>query len=228
MAREEILVVEDEEDILELLNYNLSKEGYSVRLANCGEDALEKIKEKAPDLILLDLMLPGIDGLEVCRQLKRDPQLQRIPVIMLTAKTEDIDIVTGLEVGADDYLTKPFGTRVLVARIRTVLRRQTEKEPTAKEIIKINDIAINQERHQVEVEGKTVNLTLSEFRLLLLLARRPGIVFSRYQIQESLHGDTHLTTDRSVDVQVVGLRKKLGKAGKHIETVRGVGYRLRD
>ncbi len=230
MDKYDILVVEDEEDIQELLRYALGREGYNVRSAYTGEEALSAVSEKTPDLILLDLMLPGMDGLEVCRRIKGDPSTQSVPIVMLTAKAEDVDIVTGLEVGADDYVTKPFGTRVLIARIRAVLRRKG-RQPSSRghsKILKIHDIVIDTDRHEVTVSGRQIKLTYTEFKLLHFLAKRPGVVFSRNQILHALHGDAGVTTDRSVDVQVVGLRRKLGAAGKYIETVRGVGYRFRD
>ncbi len=228
MAKEHILIVEDEEDILELVKYNLSKEGYSVTGAISGEDALKSIEAKRHDLILLDLMLPGIDGLEICRRLRRSPHTQDIPIIMVTAKGEDSDIVTGLELGADDYITKPFSPKVLIARIRAVLRRKKIEPVDETSTINIHELVIHSGRHEVLVSGKRVDLTATEFRLLHFLARRPGWVFTRYQIVDALHGEEYPVTDRSVDVQCVGLRKKLGQAGKYIETVRGVGYRFRE
>lgn len=228
MAKEKILVIEDEEDIQELLAYNLSREGYQVLPAVNGEEGLRLAKNKLPDLILLDLMLPGMDGLEICRQLKKEPKTQSIPVLMLTAKSGEADIVTGLEMGADDYLPKPFSPRVLLARIRTVLRRKKNPGESAAEILKIHDLVIDPGRHQVTVKNKPVDLTITEFRLLSLLAGRPGWVFSRYQIVDGIKGEDYPVTERAVDVQVVGLRRKLGQAGGYIETVRGVGYRFKE
>jgi len=229
MAREKILVIDDEADILELVRYNLVKEGYQVQTADSGEKGLKAVKTKLPDLIVLDLMLLGIDGLEVCRLLKSDSKTKSIPIIMLTAKSEDVDMVTGLELGADDYITKPFSPRVLIARIRTCLRRQTDAAPeTSTDVLRLRDICIDPGRHAVTVVGKPVELTFTEFRILHLLAGRPGWVFNRYQIVEAVRGEDYSVTDRAVDVQIVGLRKKLGKAGKLIETVRGVGYRFKE
>lgn len=228
MAKEKILVIEDEEDIQELLAYNLSREGYQVLPAVNGEEGFRLAKNKLPDLILLDLMLPGMDGLEICRQLKKEPKTQAIPVLMLTAKSGEADIVTGLEMGADDYLPKPFSPRVLLARIRTVLRRKKLPGEPAAEILKIHDLLIDPGRHQVTVKNKPVDLTITEFRLLSLLAGRPGWVFSRYQIVDGIKGEDYPVTERAVDVQVVGLRRKLGQAGRYIETVRGVGYRFKE
>jgi two-component system alkaline phosphatase synthesis response regulator PhoP len=228
MANEHILLVEDEEDILELLRYNLTKEGFRVTGVTSGEEALRSAKALLPDLVLLDLMLPGLDGLEICRHLKQDNRTQHIPVVMVTAKGEEADIVTGLELGADDYVTKPFSPRVLLARVRSVLRRQTRAVPGEGDPISIHGILIHPGRHEVVIDGQVADLTAIEFRLLHLLARRPGWVFTRAQIVLGVHGDDYPVSDRSVDVQVVGLRKKLGNAGQFVETVRGVGYRLKE
>ncbi len=221
-------MVEDEEDILELVRFNLSREGYSVMGAATGEDAWRVASSELPALIVLDLMLPGIDGLEVTKMIKNDSRTRDIPIIMLTAKGEESDIVTGLELGADDYITKPFSPRILVARVRTVLRRKV-KEPTEESsVLKINDLVIDPGRHEVLVEGKPVELTFTEFGILSYLTRRPGWVFTRSQIVDAVRGDDYFVTDRAVDVQIVGLRKKLGPASKYIETVRGVGYRFKE
>lgn len=228
MAKTNILVVEDESDIRELIRYNLAREGYGVLEAESGERALMVARESNPDLILLDLMLPELDGLEVCRRLRRDyPQLQT-PIVMVTAKGEEADIVAGLEVGADDYITKPFSPRVLTARIRAVLRRGSREKGIEAEPIQIHNLTIHLGRHEILVDGHPVDLTATEFRVLTFLARRPGWVFTRYQIVDAVHGENYPVTERSVDVQIVGLRKKLGEAGKLIETVRGVGYRFKE
>uniref|UniRef100_A0A7C3WIX0 Response regulator transcription factor n=1 Tax=Desulfobacca acetoxidans TaxID=60893 RepID=A0A7C3WIX0_9BACT len=228
MAKESILVVEDEEDILELLRYNLVKEGYRVTGVGTGEEALKAVRSSVPDLMVLDLMLPGVDGLEVCRLLRQDPQTRTLPIIMVTAKGGEADIVAGLELGADDYVTKPFSPRVLLARVRAVLRRRKQKPPDEAATLKVHDLVIHPGRHEVLVKGQPVELTATEFRLLHLLARRPGWVFTRTQIVRGVHGDDYPVSDRSVDVQVVGLRKKLGEAGEYVETVRGVGYRFKE
>ncbi len=228
MAKEKILVVEDDTDIQELITYNLKKEGFQVKGVISGEEALASIEESIPNIVVLDLMLPGVDGLEVCRQLKRDPKTQEISIIMLTAKGEETDIVTGLELGADDYITKPFSPRVLLARIRSVMRRKTVNKTDEQSTLRIHDLIIHPGRHEVLVNERRVDLTPTEFRLLHLLARRPGWVYTRYQIVNALHGEDYPVTDRSVDVQCAGLRKKMGKAGKYIETVRGVGYRFQE
>ena len=228
MAKEHILVVDDEEDILELLTYNLTREGYHVTGALTGEDALKKIRSAVFDLIVLDLMLPGIDGLEVTKRLKNDPKTRDIPILMLTAKGEEADIVTGLELGADDYITKPFSPRILLARIRAALRRKSEKPVDESAIIRIRELEIDPGRRSVVVGGKPIELTYTEFQVLLILAKRPGWVFTRSQIVDAVRGSDYPVTDRSVDVQIVGLRKKLEPFGKYIETVRGVGYRFRE
>jgi two-component system phosphate regulon response regulator PhoB len=228
MANEKILLVDDEEDILELLEYNLTKEGYQVSCAADGEQALAKVQETLPDLMVLDLMLPGIDGLEVCRTLKADPATSSIPIVMLTARIEDVDIVTGLELGADDYVTKPFSPRVMIARIRSVLRRRRVEAPMEDEILRRDILTINPARHEALVNGKAAPLSATEFGILRFLARRPGWVYSRSQIISGIRGEDYPVTDRSVDVAIVGLRRKLGEAGDLIETVRGVGYRFRE
>ncbi len=228
MAKERILVVDDEEDILELVRYNLAREGYHVAGTLSGEDALKKARFEAFDLIVLDLMLPGIDGLEVTKKLKANEKTRHIPIVMLTAKGEEADIVTGLELGADDYITKPFSPRVLIARVRTALRRKTVKAEDDTAVVQIHELEIHPGRRSVVAKGTPVDLTYTEFQVLYILARRPGWVFTRYQIVDAVRGDDYPVTDRSVDVQIVGLRKKLGSYGKYIETVRGVGYRFRE
>ncbi len=227
MSKENILIVDDEEDVLELVRYNLDKNGYKLDTAASGEDALAKARAKIPDLIILDLMLPGIDGLEVCKKLKNDPKTQNIPIIMLTAKSEESDIITGLELGADDYVTKPFSPKVLIARVRRILQRNIVRDQEQAPI-KIHDLTIDPSRRQVFIKDKPVDLTFTEFNILCILAKRPGLVFTRYQIVDSMHGDNYLVTDRAIDVQIVSLRKKLGSCSKYIETVRGVGYRFKE
>ncbi len=226
-TKETILVVDDEEDILELLRYNLIKEGYQVVCADTGEEALKKSEEPLPDLIILDLMLPGINGLDVCKQLKRGAKTENVPIIMLTAKTEESDIVTGLEVGGDDYVTKPFSPKVLLARVRSLLRRN-DKQLNDGDKIRIHDMVIDPVRHEVLIDGEPIDLTFTEFRTLQTLTQRPGQVFTRYQIVDAIRGSEYAVTDRAVDVQIVSLRKKLKHCGKYIETVRGVGYRFKD
>ena len=228
MANENILVVEDDEDIQELVRYNLDREGYRVREAVSGEEAILAVKSKVPDLVILDLMLPGIDGLEVCRHLRSKTNTRDVPIVILTAKGEEADVVAGLELGADDYITKPFSPRVLIARIKSVLRRKTALSTGEQQVIRKNDLIIKPERHEVMLENRPIELTATEFKLLKFLARKPGWVFTRRQIVNEIHGDDYPVTDRSVDVAIVGLRNKLGKASSYIETVRGVGYRFRE
>lgn len=223
-----ILVVEDEEDILELIAYNLNKEGYQVTRVMSGEKALQSVDDAPPNLILLDLMLPEIDGLEVCRRLKREPETATIPIVMLTAKGEESDIVAGLELGADDYITKPFSPKVLIARIRAVLRRNKRGMATEDATLNFDDLVIHPGRHEVMYQGAVIDLTYSEFAILHLLARRPGWVFTRYRIVDAIRGEHYAVTERAVDVQIAGLRKKLGGAGDYIKTVRGVGYKFVD
>lgn len=231
MARNRILVIEDDLNIQELIAYNLEKEGWEVCCSGSGEAGLKIAVENVPDLILLDIMLPEMDGLGVCRELKKVPLTKDIPIIMLTAKGEEADIVVGLELGADDYLTKPFSPRILVARIRAVLRRKStppDNGPAAQKDLLIHGLHIHPGRREVSFLDKKIELTETEFRLLYFLARRPGWVFTRNQILDTVHGADAIVTDRAVDVQIVGLRKKLGQAGEFIETVRGVGYRFRE
>ena len=228
MPKEKILIVDDEEDILELIQYNLTREGYDVVGAESGEKALQIAKTDPIDLIVLDLMLPAIDGLEVAKRLKRDPKTDQIPIIMLTAKGEEADVVTGLELGADDYISKPFSPRILIARIRAVLRRLTSAPSDEAAIIQVHDIKLHPGRREVEAGGQKIDLTYTEFQVLYYLASHPGWVYTRSQIVDAVRGDDYPVTDRAVDVQIVGLRKKLGRLGKYVETVRGVGYRFRE
>lgn len=229
MSSKKILVVDDEEDICDLLKYNLSKEGYKVICAHSGEDALKLTKAENPNLILLDLMLPGIDGLEVCKTLKNDPNTKNIQILILSAKGEEADIVIGLELGADDYIVKPFSLRVLSARIKALLRRKSEQNTTNNvALVSFAGIKINVAKHEVHIDNKLVELTSTEFKILLFLAKQPGWVFTRTQIVEAVHGDDYPVTERSIDVQVVNLRKKLANYGDLLETVRGVGYRFKE
>ena len=227
MSETTILLVEDERDLLELLKYNFDREGYQVVTAETGEEGLKQVRNQPPDLILLDLMLPAMDGLEVCRSLKARPETASIPIIMLTAKGEEADIVQGLELGADDYITKPFSPRILMARIHAVLRR-AQADQQDRRTLEAGGVRIDLDRHEVIVQDQPVELTATEFKLLTLLVSRPARVFTRQQIIDSLHEGFAAVTDRSVDVQVVALRRKLAAAGKRIETVRGVGYRFKD
>lgn len=226
ISKAKIAIIEDDEDILELVRYNLAKEGYRSLQATSGEKGLELVKTELPDLVLLDLMLPGIDGLDVCRALRSLDLTKHIPIIILTAKSEESDVVSGLELGADDFLVKPFSPRVLLARIKTVLRRNIQNYNSLNSAIKRDDLVIDPKRHQVSLKGKVLELTFTEFKVLELLAKKPGWVYSRYQIVDAVRGDNYHVTARAVDVQVAGLRKKLGTFSTMIETVRGVGYRF--
>ena len=227
MANETLLIVEDEADIRELLRYNLEREGYKIRECCSAEEAKGCLARTIPDLILLDLMLPGTDGYAFCRAVRADERTAKVPVIMVTARDEDADVVAGLEVGADDYVTKPFSARILSARVRAVLRRAAVEPGDEKDILVRGPIEIDRTHHAVKIDGEPLTLTLSEFKTLELFVKRPGVVFSRYQIVDAVHGSDYPVTDRSVDVQIVGLRRKLGQLGELIETVRGVGYRMK-
>ena len=228
MSGEHVLIVEDEEDIAELLEYNLQRSGYVPTSVNTGEEGLHESRDTRPDLILLDLMLPGLSGLDVCRKLKGDPATAKIPVIMLTAKGEEEDVIAGFEAGADDYVTKPFRPKVLLARVKAVLRRGPARKVGQQELVEFENISVHPGRHETKVDGRVVDLTKTEFRILHFLASRPGWVFSRTQIVRSVHGDDYPVTGRAVDVQVAALRRKLGNAGRLIQTVRGIGYKLGD
>lgn len=223
-----LLIVEDEADIRELISFNLEMSGYDVEKARDGEEGLALAKGGGFDLIILDLMLPGMDGLKVCAQLKKDPSTAAIPVIMLTARSEDDDIVSGLETGADDYITKPFSPRILIARVKAALRRSgPDVKAEESNIISIHNIVIDSARHETHLGDEAIDLSATEFGILRFLAKNPGWVFSRSQIIDSVKGEDYPVTARSVDVQILGIRKKLGDMGNIIETVRGVGYRMK-
>lgn len=233
MGKVTVLVVEDEAAIQQLVSYNLIKAGFHVTCADTGEEALEILLKEDIDCILLDLMLPGMSGLEVCEKIrnKSGKTGPRVPIIMLTAKGEEEDIVEGLEFGADDYVTKPFSPKVLIARIKAVLRRGFEQSRGESEedkaVILVDDLEINKGRHEVKLREEPLHLTMTEFGILALLAGKPGWVFTRQQIIDSVRGYDFLITPRAIDVQIFGLRKKLGGSGTLIETVRGVGYRFK-
>lgn len=224
-----IVVIEDEADIREVIEHNLSREGYKVAASPDGEEGLRLVKKNAPDLVLLDLMLPGLDGIEVCRRLKADPMMQGIPVIMVTAKGEESDVVLGLGMGADDYVTKPFSPKALVARIKAVLRRGSLKEINSegKRII-VGEVVVNAERHEVRIEGKPVVFTATELRLLHFLASHPGRVFTRDHLLSRVISEDAMVVHRNIDVHIRSVRKKLGPHRNLIETIRGVGYRFQD
>jgi len=226
VGNKKILIIEDETDIVEFVTFNLIRDGFDVISAKTGEEGLKKAQTEMPDLILLDIMLPGLNGLDVCRALKNKEQTHHIPIVMLTARNEDVDIITGLEIGATDYVTKPFSPKVLIARIRAILRHDDEniKNDTARIIFR--DITIDQGKHTVSVKDNPIQLTLTEFQILLVLIRRPGWVFSRTQMIDELREGHQVITDRAIDVQIANLRKKLGSCGDYVETVRGIGYRM--
>jgi two-component system alkaline phosphatase synthesis response regulator PhoP len=228
MAKERILAVDDEDDILELVAHHLSREGYAVTCVGTGEEALKAVHAERPDLIVLDLLLPGVDGLAVCRRLKADAETASIPIVILSAKGEEADIVTGLELGADDYIPKPFSPRVLTARVRAVLRRRSQPPADETAPLKVHGLLIHPGRHEVTAAEGKIDLTHTEFRMLYFLASRPGWVFTRYQIIDAVRGEDYPVTDRSVDFHVATLRRKLGEYGGCIETVRGVGYRFKE
>ena len=228
MSEEKILIVDDEEDIIELIRYNLKKAGYNVISASTGENAIKKVRQNNIDLIILDLMLPGIDGLETAKRLKADPASYQTPIIIVSAKGEETDIVTGLEIGADDYITKPFSPHILLARVRATLRRKNKIAPDKTAPLKIHNLRIDPIRRKVEIKKKQIELTYTEFQILYYLAGHPGWVFTRSQIVDGVKGENYNVTDRSVDVQIVGLRKKLGNCENYIQTVRGVGYRFKE
>jgi len=230
MSNPRILVVEDEVAIRELLTFNLERDGYEVLTAGDGESGLALAQQQPPDLVILDLMLPGIDGYQVCYRMKSDDQLKHIPVVMLTAKSEETDVVIGLGIGADDYVTKPFSPRVLLARVKAVLRRKEEAPPadSAEPAVELGELAISPARHEVRCAGQPVPLTPIEFKILYFLARHSGRVYSRQQIIDEAQGEDVTITERTVDVHIVSLRRKLGAQAALIETVRGVGYRFKD
>jgi two-component system phosphate regulon response regulator PhoB len=231
MAKATILVIEDDPDIRELLSFSLSKEGWTILLASDGEEGLALLRSTNPDCVVLDIMLPGMDGLEILRALKADGARKRLPVIMATAKGEESDIVAGLELGAEDYVVKPFSPKVLAARIRSALRRVASRstmDSGAEASFAKGDMRLDVARHELRVKERKVDLSATEFAIMEFFLRNPGWVFSRSQIIDAVKGRDYPVTDRAVDVQILSLRRKLGEAGEEIETVRGVGYRLRD
>lgn len=230
-----VILIEDEQDIARLIQYNLSLEQFDVKSFPTGEEGLDAVIKEAPDIVLLDLMLPGIHGLEICKLLRNNPNTSHIPILMVTAKGDESDIIKGLELGADDYITKPFSPNVLVARTKAILRRAKEnprvsenRKSSTSSVVEVKQLQIHPGKHEVLLENEKLELTPSEFQILLFLAKKPGWVFTRSQIVDAVRGENYAVTDRSIDVQVVGLRKKLGKAGSYIETVRGVGYRFQE
>jgi DNA-binding response OmpR family regulator len=227
-AKKTILVVDDEADIRDLLCYNLEQEGYRVEARENGEEALQFSKSNRVDLILLDLMLPGIPGLELCKQLKRQPETDSIPIIMITAKSSETDVIVGLELGADDYVTKPFSPKEVLARIKAIFRRVDEKRTESPREFRFRDLVLDLDRHEVRLDGKEVKLTSTEFKILQCLLSRLGFVFSRDDLIDFALGKDVSVVDRTIDVHMTNLRKKLGPYSAFIESIRAVGYRFRD
>lgn len=228
-----IVVVEDEPDIRELVVYNLMREGFEVVGIGNGHQGIAEIQRTPPDLVILDLMLPGLDGIEICRQIRAEPRTSRVPVIMVTAKGEESDVVLGLGMGADDYIAKPFSPRELIARVKAILRRglrasNSPPEQSGPEKIEIGPLAIDTARHEVRINDSAERFTATEFRLLYFLATHPGRVFSRDQLISNVIGDGAIVLDRNIDVHIRSIRKKLGSARDMVETIRGVGYRFLD
>jgi len=228
MPNNTVLIVEDEEDIRTLLVYNLEKEGFSVTAVETGEQGLQHALADHPDLIILDLMLPGMDGLSVCRALKNGDTTRDIPVIIASAKGEEGDIIAGLEMGADDYVAKPFSPKVLIARIHAMMRRGAQQPTDQGDMVRIHELELDPGKYKARLAGKGLELTSNEFHMLHFLARNSGWVFTRYQIVNAVRGEHYIVTERAIDVQIAGLRKKLGKYSNYIETVRGIGYRFKE
>jgi two-component system phosphate regulon response regulator PhoB len=228
VAKGLVLIVEDESDIAELIDFHLTREGYSTRITASGREALDLVRREKPNLVMLDIMLPDLDGLEVCRRVKQDPALGDTPIVMVSARGEESDVVVGLELGADDYITKPFSPRVLLARTKAVLRRRQPQSAAGLIRLAAGEISIDPDKHIVRIGGQTVDLTLTEYRLLEYLASRPGFVRTRDQIVSAVRGEGTVLSSRAIDVHVASLRRKLGEMGSIIETVRGVGYRITD
>jgi len=226
MSKGRILVIEDDPDIVEMVEYHLTQAGYRSEAVLNGADGISSARKQRPDLIILDLMLPAVDGFDVCRTLKSDKNTAHIPIIILSAKSQETDKIVGLELGADDYITKPFSPRELIARIKAVLRRGKERRINGR--LERGGVAIDHDRFKVTVFGEAADLTSTEFKLLEFLARRPGIVFSRNQILDGVFGDDSMVYDRTVDAHIKSLRRKLGAAKDYVQTVRGVGYRFKE
>lgn len=228
MPRTRILVIEDDRAIAEVIEYNFAQQGYEVYCAHDGQDGLNQARSKPPDLILLDLMIPVIDGVETCRQLRADPLTREIPIMMLTAKSEEMDQLIGFSVGADDYVVKPFSVRIVLERVKSLLRRNSRAAGTGSDIVVVGGVTMDRLKHRVSVEGRPIDLTPSEFRLLDTLIRCPGRAFDRSELIDSALGEDTLVLERTIDVHIRSLRKKLGERSDAVETVRGVGYRFRD
>ncbi len=229
MNLKRILIVDDEEHILELIKFNLEKNGYEVFVSDNGEGCIQFLKNNRVDLVVLDLMLPGMDGLEVCKEIRRIESLQKLPIIMLTARSEETDRILGLELGADDYLAKPFSVRELIARIKAVLRRSEDRQPVRSGLLKVKDLIMDTEKHEVTLGDQTIELTLKEFELLKILIENRGKVLSRNLLLDEVWGYDYFGETRTVDVHIRHLRKKIGddETGDYIETIRGVGYKMK-
>jgi len=229
LKQKHIIVIEDEKDILDVLEYNLKREGFRVSTSSDGKAGLNMVRQDKPDLVLLDIMLPEIDGLEICRILKNESSTRAIPIIMVTAKEEESDVVLGLGLGADDYVTKPFSPKELIARIKAMLRRSNETDKTgSSSVITLGPLQIDPEKYSVKLSNQTLNLTRTEFRILYKLTSQPGRVFSREQLMQDAMGEHVVVSDRNIDVHIRAIRKSLGEHQKLVETVRNVGYRLKD
>lgn len=230
MSKVKIVIIEDEPDIIEVMSYNLKREGFLVSSSRRGDEGISLVRKQSPSLVLLDLMLPGTDGLSVCQQLKADPMTREIPIIMVSAKGEESDVVIGLGLGADDYIAKPFSPRELLARVKAVLRRsmlqQDQQKEQQKSRLQIDELTIDALRHEVAISGELIKLTATEFKLLYQLAAQPGRAFSREQLLNRVVGGGVVVVDRNIDVHVRSVRKKLGDYSRMIETIRGVGYRF--
>lgn len=226
MSKQRILVIEDERDLVEVLTYNLTNEGFEVQCATDGQDGLRRAQRELPDLILLDLMLPVVDGLQVCRQLRSDPRTQDLRILMLTARSEEIDEIVGFNMGADDYVTKPFKIKPLIHRIKALLRRSVPARAHVDRVA-VQGLEIDRLNHQVTVDGEELLLTPTEFRLLWVLARQPGRPYSRHELMDSSRGEDANALERTIDVHIRSLRQKLGSHADRIETIRGIGYRFR-
>jgi two-component system phosphate regulon response regulator PhoB len=228
MGRSKIVVIEDEPDIVEVMCYNLQREGYQVSSTTRGDEGLELVRNQSPSLVLLDLMLPGMDGLSVCQQIKSDPLTRSTPIIIVSAKGEESDVVIGLGLGADDYIAKPFSPREMLARVKAVLRRGPLQEEQQKDRIVARDLVIDPSRHEVRAAGELVKLTATEFKLIHQLASQPGRAYTREQLLNRVVGEGVVVVDRNIDVHIRSVRKKLGELGEMIQTIRGVGYRFVD
>jgi two-component system phosphate regulon response regulator PhoB len=226
MSKAKILIIEDERSLIDILSYNLSREGFDVATSSDGAEGLRRAQATVPDLVLLDLMLPGLDGLQICRQLRSDPKTQGIRILMLTAKSEEVDEIVGFNMGADDYVAKPFKIKPLISRIKALLRRPSA-EPAASEVLSVAGIEVDRTLHTAKLDGEEMLLTPTEFKMLWTMMRRPGRPYSRNELLDNARGEDANALERTIDVHVRSLRQKLGDRGNLIETVRGIGYRFK-